>query len=210
MTLIDVAGRDVGTADACRFCELHLPTAAERSVVLAAGNRAVATVGPLLPSWSLVLGRRHVPSSAWLSAPERHALFEDVDALGSTLGGRVFFFEHGPSSAQSSTACTTSHVHVHVVPVSFDVVEYADNHCPIDGVWRPTSVDGVGEFAGLDYLLAGEVGSGAKVKVLTQPISQYFRRVIAHWTDVPDAWDWRQHSNRDHYQRTQDMLAEVS
>ena len=210
MTLLDTAVGMTDTTAECRFCVHDGPTTGENSIVLEHGNRAVATIGPLVPMWSLVLATTHVPATSWLSPDDREALFSDVTALSVRLAQpRVFFFEHGASSEGSLTACTTAHAHVHVVPVNADVIAHADRYFPLEGMWETVEISDLDRFRSADYLLAGELGGVVRLKVLHEPVSQYFRRVIAHLTGQPDRWNWRTHSICSDYSRTQLLLSSL-
>ena len=171
----------------CRFC-----TIADRPEQVAAHDRpfladqqyfAIASIGALVDGWSLVCTKEHR-----LNVSPRYG---DANFLGfvrkvarlaqQNYGGTPVIFEHGVSYAGSPTGCGTDHAHVHVVPFD-DSIERKLRSENAGWISLPLelarSVCGDGEY----LLYCGnvlEANPVALVRPLSQPISQFFRKLIA-------------------------------
>jgi diadenosine tetraphosphate (Ap4A) HIT family hydrolase len=171
----------------CRFCAI-----ADRPGQGAAHDRpfladqqyfAIASIGALVDGWSLVCTKEH---SLNLSLHYGDANFlgfvrKVARLVEQNYGGTSVIFEHGVGYAGSPTGCGTDHAHVHVVPFddSLEQKLRSENEgwisLPLD---KARSVCGDGEY----LLYCGnvlEANSAALVRPLSQPISQFFRKMIA-------------------------------
>ena len=162
---------------------------------LGAGVVATASAGALVPGWTLVLAPGHSTSSARLPLAERLELFAKAEALRRLLADHfslpVVLFEHGSVDELSPMACTTSHTHLHLVPIAGDVFAHASHYHPLPGDWEEANVASLRDWSEIDYLLFQDENGPLLVHPMIEPVSQYFRRVIASMTGVPERWDWR-------------------
>jgi diadenosine tetraphosphate (Ap4A) HIT family hydrolase len=184
----------------CRFCQVFSSDAPTEEI-FDVGNAisAVASVGALVPGWTLVIPNEHALSLATLPSQRRIEVMEAVETvrrdISSYFRKPAFVFEHGPSSQDSDVSCTTAHVHIHVVPIEGDVFRSAARNFPIESAWQAATLYSLGELEGLDYLLASSGPDDLRLAALRMGISQYFRRVIALMIDRPGCWHWNEFPN---------------
>lgn len=184
----------------CRFCSL-LGGAADvfDSVWLSEGGyRAMVSVGALVPGWSLICPVNHAVNLSdnyarrdfWKFASTAAHVLED-------RYGACAFFEHGAGSEGSLTGCGVGHAHGHLVPLSFSLEAEAHRSAP-ELVWRECPVSEVKAFAsGREYLFVATRFEGAEsvgsLCVLEEPISQFFRRLIARRLGIGDLYDYKKY-----------------
>lgn len=202
-------------APICRFCAIvREDVLAERAVALPNGSQAVASLGALVPGWTLVLSQTHESSAARLSPHERSDLFADAEAvrefLSRRLGKAVAIFEHGAIGPTSPTACTTAHVHLHVVPVDGSAMRTALKSYPLKVEWADSGPSDLGAHSADEYLLFSDVPGRFVAALLPQPVSQYFRKVMASLYGRPEEWNWRDWPQSDNVALTQDLLDDLT
>lgn len=177
---------------------------------------AVPSVGALVAGWTLVVPRRPLLSLSQSSNGERAELAGVVDAIALALkphGGQVFCFEHGSRETGSLTGCGVDQAHLHVVPLTFDLIEAAARHADGSVIWgepRRTSAplellpqrgDYIAIWRNADRLtIIGNV---------RRPTSQWVRRVIAEELGMGSEWDYRTHPQPHNVALTLAMLAEI-
>jgi ATP adenylyltransferase len=167
----------------------------------------VPSRGSLLPGWVLAIPREHALSSAALSPKRRAELHTAVHQVRRELAsvfGRVTLFEHGPSAAQSVVGCGVDHVHIHLVPLSFDLASASkefDTGKSLSWSTFRSWPDFYGSNLAADPYVA--VTSGDRVVVGSGDIkSQFFRRVIASHMGIPTAFDWRSDPGESNVEQT--------
>jgi len=186
----------------CRFCS-HL------RAELQAGNidtpwmkdsdyAALVTVGTLVPGWSLICPVDHGLN---LSANYKDGAFwrfygAVIEAVSRSYGP-VTIFEHGARYDGSLTGCGTNHAHLHVVPLNFDLAIEAIRFDRTQK-WERCSIIEVEERSGgLEYLFVSTTVNGAETEGLlcvpNEPISQFFRRVIANRVGLGDLFDYKRY-----------------
>lgn len=159
---------------------------------------AVASIGPLVPGWSLICPIRH---SVNLCGHYSRAEFwtftgNAVEAVQREYGECVLF-EHGPRCEDSLTGCGTGHAHLHLVPLQFSL-ERAAKEFDTQLEWIRVAAKEIDYFAGgQEYLFVadrfdGELTSGM-LCVLKSPTSQFFRRVIAKELRLENSYDYKQY-----------------
>lgn len=159
---------------------------------------AVPSKGSLVPGWVLVVPRRSVSSLAQLEKAERESLYLFVEQVSRHLQqsfGPLTAFEHGASGYGSAYGCGVDHAHLHLAPLPFDLASAVIANSKSFFSWRPVS----GAFWNAvdrerDYLALQSNNGNALVADQAPPVSQYFRRVIAHELGIGDRWDYRTHS----------------
>jgi ATP adenylyltransferase len=158
----------------------------------------VPTKGSIVAGWVLIIPRRSALSFGQLSPEARHAggrLARSVEEKLKDKFGPVAWFEHGPLCEGSPVGCTVDHAHLHLVPISTDLLSGARALLGANVVWAP--VDGLDATAAAfaqrqDYLYLRQNG---REWLGTGTIgSQIFRRVIATATGCADQYDWRKHA----------------
>lgn len=199
----------------CRFCSL-VGGAGDvfDSTWLAEGRyRAMVSVGALTPGWSLVTPQEHVVN---LREMYRTGDFWDFASNAADIlekrYGKCAYFEHGAAGEGSLTGCGVDHAHGHLVPLSFSLELAARKTAPeLD--WREclaTEVAAVTQDK--EYLFVASEFCGKETKgslaILGTPLSQFFRRVIAHHLGVSEMYDYKKYPMLDTASKTAHELRE--
>ena len=168
-------------------------TALYDTIVAESENFAVLpTKGSIVPGWVLVVPK--FPVSRIADVPkellgEFRDLVRHVSDRVEAEFGPVFYFEHGGFKG-SKISCGVDQAHLHIVPLSFDLMGEAEAESP--AAWRNL----VSDFLPCDGLPNNEYwyvsdGVAAKYKVVSDPCSQFFRKIIARHSGRESAWDYR-------------------
>ena len=174
---------------------------------------AVPSAGSLVVGWTLVVPRRSMLNLSELDMEEREELnaiaTRIADQLG-TLGEEVYFFEHGSRAVGSLTGCGVDQAHLHIVPLPFDLIAAATARTKAGIVWRDArepapALDALpidGEYVALwsrnDHRpMIGEV---------TEPVSQWIRRVIADELGIGAEWNYQTHPHLNQVRETLALL----
>lgn len=185
---------------ACRFCS-HLRADLEAGNIDTpwmkfSGYAALVTVGALVPGWSLICPLEHGFN---LSANYRDGTFwqfcEAAIKEVECRYGPATIFEHGARYDGSLTGCGTNHAHLHVVPLGFDLAVEAIRF-DRDREWVRCEIGEVEERSGgREYLFVSTRVNGSATEGLlcmpSEPISQFFRRVIANRVGLGELFDYR-------------------
>lgn len=196
--------------DICTFCDevsgadslfYSLGLAADRNgYVLAESEHFVVVpcVGALTDWYVLIVPRRHVLSSGWLTDAERTELRTvraDVVAKVSKASGRqVILFEHGSFSFRDKGGACHDHAHIHVVATDRRVSDFVElvsahvNLTPCDD-WLEEARNFV-QSSHRSYLALWSP-SGSMIAPAIKAPSQFFRRSLVQWLDEEEgSWDW--------------------
>lgn len=188
----------------CRFCELASATtndvrAHDLPWMVSDSYRAIASIGALVPGWSLIVPRDHTLNMAgeFGSRACLEFISEAANRLASEFGD-VVVFEHGCTSEISATGCGTGHAHLHLVPLVFDLVDEAVQFDPAME-WVNCKITDVRERSqGCEYLFVANQFRGTdtsgKLCRLSEGRSQFFRRVVARALGSEDQYNYREYS----------------
>lgn len=187
-------------SDHCRFCGYLAGNphadAMNKPWLNSRDYGALVSVGALVPGWSLVCPVQHK-----LNLVDEYKLssfWNFVDDAAQVLAeqyGQISVFEHGAFSDTSRTSCGTVHAHLHLVPLSFSLVD-ASRQYDKDIIWRHCKATEIKEItAHHEYLFvadqyASEETTGM-IHLLDQGVSQFFRKVIAQKIGIADQYDYR-------------------
>lgn len=168
---------------------------------------AIPSLGSLLEGWLLITPRRHFISTGALPeslGAELSAFRCEVSAHLEMIYGDICAFEHGPFAPNRQAGCGVDHAHVHLVPLSFDLVEIARPLMPSDTTWtRAFWSDCKSAFdRRLDYLFVEQPVGEGRIAVADRFGSQILRRAIATAIGNADSFDWREHPNHNNIDRT--------
>ena len=184
----------------CRFCSLlqGATDAFDSAWLSEGGYRAIVSVGALVSGWSLVCPVNHVVNLSdeytqrnfWKFASDAARVLED-------RYGPCAFFEHGASNEASLTGCGVGHAHGHLVPLSFSLEAEACLTAP-EMEWRKCFASEVKAVAACrEYLFVADkfegAGSVGSLCILTEPTSQFFRRLIARKIGIGDLYDYKKY-----------------
>lgn len=184
------------SASSSKFAWLTAPGLRVRpahDIVVASNDYFVAlpSLGSLVPKWLLLVPRRPMSTLSAMTAAERLALDTlraDLTNCLRSSGGRVYAFEHGGAPG-GVVSCGVDQAHLHLVPLPFDMLQAARRH---DFGWRPSvTIDDLTEVetGGREYLFV-ECEETSLIGFPQTPVSQWFRRLIAHECGVEE-WDYR-------------------
>jgi|GEM_PF-2551381 len=201
----------------CRFCRIASASPGddgERAYEIESGVMAFASKGALVSGWTLIVPKDHASSMAKMPVRVRENIWRSAELtrikVSEYFGSPAVLFEHGALNEDSPVSCTTSHTHIHVVPISASVLKHAKEMFPLSGKWKSlSSREEIAKFKNSDYLMISEESGCLDVIELDSPISQYFRRVIASMIGFPDHWNWRENSESKFYEETEQFLAET-
>ena len=182
----------------CRFCSIancYKSQKTENAKIAESDNYfAISSIGALVEGWVLIVPKKHCCSMKNIYSDEEFVSFTNkmIKALTACYGS-VIAFEHGPNREGSDTSCGTDHAHIHLVP--YRSLSAKLNSMDLEWkVCRASQVDTlVGENEYLFYCEPGETWSdpNSRVHILSTPISQFFRRVIAEDRGVYDRFNYK-------------------
>ena len=126
--------------------------------------------------------KKHCCSMKALYSEKQFAEFtSNVIEVLEKCYGPVIAFEHGPNREGSATSCGTNHAHIHLVPYH-SLIQKLDT---IEFDWQICTASQVDALVGNnEYLFYCEPirkwdNPNGRVHILKEPISQFFRKVIA-------------------------------
>lgn len=188
--------------ECCPYCSRFLGKEKSSTIwdqrVLETDNFVVVpTRGAIVEGWLLVIPKEHYLS---FGAIPHHVRSEALQLLEHTLEitnecwGPATVFEHGPVVPTQPLGCGVDHAHLHVVPLSFDLVGASLEHLPSLG--QPEHCSGLSTLQELylhsiPYLYVREPNNQQIVWKNPLVKGQFFRRVIASALGVEDEFDWR-------------------
>jgi diadenosine tetraphosphate (Ap4A) HIT family hydrolase len=186
----------------CRICAAASGAAASSEYdtpwLQGADYLAFASIGALVPGWSLVFPKDHHLNLAGDFAGDAFWSFvRDVHEVVETQFGHAVVFEHGAQHENSATGCGTDHAHLHVVPLRFSLANAAKEFD--DSIsWRSCKASEVNNVAqGREYLFVSDIFDGADteghIAILESGRSQFFRKVIASKLGCPLEFDYKSH-----------------
>jgi diadenosine tetraphosphate (Ap4A) HIT family hydrolase len=125
----------------CIFCERLVigPSNAPWDTTIAETDNytIVPTKGSLIPGWLLVVSKRHALCSGELSPGDFSCLEHAIGVAREFVEhhfGPATIFEHGPKFPGTSLGCGVDHLHFHVAPLKFSLVEAVASVVP-NAVW---------------------------------------------------------------------------
>jgi hypothetical protein len=184
----------------CRFCsylDCQGSDLVDKPWMSNASFAALVSKGALVPGWSLLCPRMH---SLSMAKSFRVQTFWDfaTKAIGvvESRFGPVCVFEHGATHAGSATGCGTDHAHLHVVPLGFSLQTQSEQYGGVD--WKPCYARDIeSKVAGREYLFVADkwdhCSTRGLIAVLGEPVSQFFRRLIAQRLGLADLYDYRRY-----------------
>lgn len=196
-------------ATMCTMCDtLAAPTSECDRPVLDSGNFVVLpSLGSLVEGWLLILPKTHAISMGGLSSPLANEMLDLKDYLWSVLEstyGCAVAFEHGPAAPRRAVGCGVDHAHLHLVPVSFNVVRAAAPHLPEDTLWSRANWNScrTAYETAVDYLYVEQRRGDGQIAVGPGFPGQVLRRAIAGAIGRAAEYDWRKHPQLDTITKT--------
>jgi diadenosine tetraphosphate (Ap4A) HIT family hydrolase len=206
-----------GWDSSCRFCEIAGEGGAIRSgdtpISRTEEYFSLASIGALVEGWTLVVPTRHVMSlRADYRRPDFRRFCAQTVSRVEGAYGPVALFEHGANAEGSPTSCGTDHAHLHVVPLAFSLEEIVRSGG--FGFTRCKASEIATRAGDAEYLFCSEDtvtdDPDGLLKVLAEPTSQFFRRLIADRIGKPDWADYRLRPAMEVAARTRERLTEAA
>lgn len=162
--------------------------------------RVVPSLGSLVEGWLLI-----VPKNFYISfgAFQNLSLYTELNDLIAYLGqmtktiyGDFVLFEHGPIVSNSLVGCSVDYAHLHLVPISIDLIKESKPFLIQDVTWR--SVPGIYNTAdyyqkNTPYLFIRDVNGNDIIGIAEDLPSQLFRKTIAKHIGVEEKYDWKRY-----------------
>lgn len=200
--------REVGGETGTRLSWALQDDALQNAVLAASRTFAIIpSVGPLVVGHSLLVTRHHRCSIfgeiASRQLREIEFLLDEFWPFALRLDDimpGLLCFEHGAPGNLESKLCSTTHAHLHIVPLfgnKCDVVLESLDGKPlelIDAHALQIALQGLKEYVLAFHVTRGGKLRHAKVIDAKNLPSQYMRLVVARQLGI-DAWDWKAHPN---------------
>lgn len=153
-------------------------------------------LGASTPGYVMLVSKNHVKSLATLSEEElvtiEKELWETIEFLeGYSKDWLVF--EHGANNPEFKSGNTIDHLHIHLVPLDFDITSQAARRLGKDPV-RVESLRDLRSAAGRNggnYVYIKDA-TGESHAIFTEKCpSQFLRRITAEHMDLEVNWNWK-------------------
>lgn len=197
-------GNCMKCTDKCRFCSIlegeKVFDVIDTPILEDEGFYLMSSVGAMIEGWSLVIPKKHEYSmKGYYSDLKFYEFINNCIAIVKRAYhvDKVIVFEHGANKFGSKTACGTNHCHIHIVPMLDSILDDITSCLSFQKI----SFNEVGEFvADSEYLLYADVideieMSDCYIHILKEPVSQFFRRVIATKLGCPNKYNYRENNN---------------
>lgn len=190
----------------CRFCSIlkgeKVFDIIDTPIIEEENYYLLSSVGAMIEGWSLVIPKNHE-----YSMKKHYSKSDFYDFVNNCISvvkrayhvDKVIIFEHGANKYGSQTACGTNHCHLHIVPMSDSLLNEITNCLH----FQKTTFNKVEDTVkNSEYLLYADVistinTSDCYIHVLNEPISQFFRRIIAAKLGRPNNYNYRDNENLD-------------
>jgi len=172
------------------------------------------SLGSLVEGWLLIVPKKHFLNMGAIPVEFMQELQSVKLSVGHLLKakyGSVCTFEHGPSKPNKKVGCSVDHAHLHMVPISFDLVQAAAAFMPQDASWvdaRPESCRAA-FGSGNDYLYVEQPIGCGRIAVHSGFGSQVLRKAIAAGIGKLDRSSWRDYPEIEVVARTIQTLSPV-
>lgn len=159
----------------------------------------IPSLGALVEGWLLIVPKVFYLNFSELPIEKLKEVNQIVDHLESCYrplfkaSGSVVF-EHGPAMKQSTAGCGVDYAHLHWVPIDFDLVKGVSDFLNLRYEWQ--SIRGLEDInsnvvIGKDYLYSRDQYGKSVMTSQEEVPSQTFRKVIAHYLEQPEKFDWK-------------------
>lgn len=158
----------------------------------------IPSLGSLVEGWLLIVPKTEYLSLRCICDDE---LLSELDILANSVKdvlvreyGGVVMFEHGAINKNSTVGCGVDYAHLHLVPSENNLIRGLEDFLDIKYDWK--SVINLKEaILSLDiskeYLFYRDVNGDSFIAQENAFPSQLFRKVIAHYINMSEEFDWK-------------------
>ena len=207
-------------AEICRFCDIPNGNIIRQENIPIredANYFSLASIGALIQGWVLIIPKKHRISMKDLYITKEFIDFTNnmLHTMRLVYSEPFIAFEHGPNRCGSNTSCGTNHAHLHLLPYNGSLY----NDMIQSGLkWEKCYPNQVASrVASNEYLFYSEIPAHAVwgeyegyLHILEQPISQYFRRLIANQINRTKEYDYKKYAHLNTAINTMLVLSRVA
>jgi len=187
----------------CRFCQIahgvYKHDKIDRPILENEKFMAFASIGALVPGWTLITPRFHDFSMKnYYGNQDFNSFVNQSISTVKKLYPDLIAFEHGANKKGSLTACGTEHAHLHLVPFTGSLLQDMFD----SGLsWKKCKASEISSISdGQEYLFYSELKNDWEecegyIHILRKPISQFFRKIIATRLGKPKEYDYKINPN---------------
>jgi diadenosine tetraphosphate (Ap4A) HIT family hydrolase len=188
----------------CRFCNIFKGKqlyGAVDTLLFDTSNFAVfPTIGALVEGWVLIVPKEHNYSMRSYYSDNYFKNFIDTikGLLYKQYNKPIIIFEHGANECGSLTSCGTNHAHLHMLPFNDSIL----NDMQQEIKWNKCQAEDINEIVKeKEYLYYCELSkekfnqTDGYIHILSSPISQYFRKLLAKKIGQPDKYNYKDFPN---------------
>ena len=197
-------GNNMKCTNECRFCSIQKGNKTfeviDTPIIENENYYLLSSVGALVEGWTLVIPKEHEYSMKkhYTNSSFYSFINDCIHIIKKAYGvNKVIVFEHGANKFGSMTACGTNHSHIHIVPLNDSLLNDFSKTLSI----AKMKFDQVESYVkDSEYLLYSDVEdkletSECYIHLLEEPISQFFRKILASKLGCPEKYNYREHNN---------------
>lgn len=172
-----------------------------RSLFETENFKVIPSLGSLVQGWLMVVPKQFYISFGAINDTE---IYNELNELMNELGiitkaeyGDFVIFEHGPVAQKSLVGCSVDYAHLHIVPLSIDLIKQSGTLSNREIFWSEAEgVQDTSKYYGkrVPYLYVRDINRKSFIGVSEEIPSQLFRKTIAKHIGVEDMYDWRKHA----------------
>jgi diadenosine tetraphosphate (Ap4A) HIT family hydrolase len=154
-------------------------------------------LGACAAGYMMLVSKEHIGSMAGLPFDKLERMERELAEIISFLKGHAsswLVFEHGVTRADASGGATIDHLHLHLIPLEFDLLSRAAktlNQTPVE----VSSLRGLRDAAmanRANYVFIRDANGSSHAIFTNDCPSQFLRRIIADHVDKGHAWNWKE------------------
>lgn len=193
----------------CKFCskfsDVRNTENIHDSILLESGNFVVVpTYGSIVEGWVMIVSKHHYLSVGELLFQNRlnseiHHEFQKlkeavIDKLRLSYNLNIAIFEHGPAKCFEKVGCGIDHLHLHVLPLEFNLLHEATLYkrfewLTVDDIHNPLTYFSKGQpYLYIQQNMKEYISTNHEIP------SQFFRRVIANKLNIAEKFDWKENN----------------